>query len=316
MNVLSVTKENKMLYSGFIPEELSYMLFLDEMVCLGLIDDDTEGAVPAGLCIYSSDDNGVITMEWLFVDEPYRGNGYSQQLIDTVMETALMNGTDFIRAKLWTGGPVTDEQEDFCYDRGFLPAVPDKKDRIFYFDSLKMTLLKKYKSNKSVGSIISFSELPSAVTNAQRVLFFENINIPSDIDPMVSKAVIADGRIKSVLIVRRTGIAYYPSLLYTASSDDTDTEAMLISNALYEMQWQDGPDGFLCLCCTDYDPLAAIAGFFRGDAALASHGYELSSDFQFRDNSMAKQKAHREKEYYDSVDSISTEMVMTGVIYE
>ncbi len=315
MKVQAVSNENKPLYAGFLPAELSYMLFLDEMVCLVIMDSDEKDAAPAGLCIYSVDDSHTFTIEWMFVDEPYRGMGYSQQFIDTVIEAGLSKGIDFIRAKLWCAGPVTDELEDPFIDRGFLPAVLEKKDRIFSFSSLKPTLLAKSRNDKTY-DIKSFSRLPSDIAAAFNPTLSDTIGVRPDIDPDVSKAVIADGEVKAAIIVRRTGSIYYPALLVADPSLSPAPAGMLISHALYAMQNQAGSDGLLCLSCADYDPLSAIGGFFTEDNVLCSHGYELSSDFEIVDSSVARQRIQREKDYYDAVDSIPTKMVMTGVIYE
>lgn len=134
MKIQEITIKNLKYYQEFIPPELSFLFHIKDYAVLGLIDEEDGISVPAGIMVLSFRVPDAISMEWLYVAEEYRGQGYCSLFLDAVHDICLANDRNRIIGKVW--GSSTYDGADFLLDLGFVPAFPDYSDTVYFLSDL------------------------------------------------------------------------------------------------------------------------------------------------------------------------------------
>lgn len=143
MDLKIVSKENLKFYEEFVPPELAFLLYMDGYQVLGLIDNSEEKALAAGVCVLSFYIPDAVMMEWLFIDEEYRGHEYSSAFFEAARKIAAADGRYHVMAKLW--GKVYPDTVNFLYDLGFTPMTTEITDTVFQLANLiSLDALAKY----------------------------------------------------------------------------------------------------------------------------------------------------------------------------
>ena len=287
MEIYRIDPSNARYYQDLIPADFVSLLYREELVQFGIVDEKDGEGIPAGLMVVSTADPDAYTIEWLFISKEYQGNGLGDDFISFLMEMAKKDGKPYVLLRSYTiQGAEEPEYEEGAYpleswfrDRGFAEFSSDVSDRIYYFNAMKSDLvsegLKQYDAALSLKDV-SDKELENLYKYLEKKYGY---SFKASIDKDVSAAVIDGGKLKMAFIVRRFGDAFVPLEVYSPDNKwNGDTFKNLLLSTLKNCCEATKGEGYIHFCGAGRKMLSAIDGLFEESSAVESTLSRAPSD--------------------------------------
>ena len=100
MKTVLISEENRDRYAYLLPMQLAPLLYGELSVCIGLIKEEENGAVPLGLLILSEETEDSATIEWIGVAEEERNKGLGTTLMEKAFQFVQRNEKETLRARI------------------------------------------------------------------------------------------------------------------------------------------------------------------------------------------------------------------------
>ncbi|MCR5155424.1 MAG: GNAT family N-acetyltransferase [Butyrivibrio sp.] len=238
MKVVQVNKDDAVFFSGVAPKNMLGLLGLPNAAALGVV----ERSLGVGILIFTQQADETITIEWLYVDEEYRGFGFGASLMEKVFETAEFLKVKRVCARL-------PQEEDFealqlyFLEWGFgwrktLMGEWNVTARQLYespFARKVATIDQKYPDIKPFFEISNkaFVDAVGRATGEGHGMLYDVVSGRKYLDKDVSLVSMSKGRINGYFLVHRGENVIYPVALWS-EGDEPMTISHLLGSAIRE----------------------------------------------------------------------------------
>lgn len=211
ISYVTVNDSDDAVYENVARREDVLNIAVDGHYMIGAVLDDGESVGCIGFTVDQGlhDDSPYICIDWIYIDEEYRGNGYGVGLLDEVKKLSQKSGLNDLRVEI----PYPDIFDDLT---GFF----EKEDFSFiYTDSYDFrTTLGELNNTKYANAkipklpVVPLSKVPTLVYNegirklSKAQLGSDANKIPlakNEYDPDLSMAYIDNGELKGVYLVKQ-----------------------------------------------------------------------------------------------------------------
>ncbi len=323
MNIYRISKNNISHYLNLLPTDFHHLAYMEEFVPFGIVDEEEDKAIPAGIMIVSDSNPHVYSIEWLYIAEEYQGQGLGDQMLEFVMDMARKTKREVVQLKNYRfeeddGIDLPEGMypvENFFLDRGFSGYNYGGMDKIYYFENLLKDSV--YKEPPKCDDVISLGQLPSealkeiksAVAGKYKYSFDRSLDTES------SMVIAKDGKVSTGLLVRRYGDTFVPLEFFTSEGKwDKKKIYKLIVAFLRKVNNEVGDKAFLHVCCDLYSPLSSFDGFFEKGSAIKAvalrapyDAYERLIDNMRYEMSASKAAEKRLQEFPESAKIVEVE---------
>ena len=275
MKTVLISEENRDRYAYLLPLQLAPLLYGELSVCIGLIKEGENGAVPVGLLIMSEETEDSATVEWIKVAEEEQNKGYGTALMEKAFQFVQRNEKETLRARIRFLSGETEEDpegapiEGFFTEMGFAPEGEDETERIFYLTDQNPVMPK---GSSDPAAFTTLSALPPrAAERCLTLLDNEFVVDTKRLDPDAC-AVFCKGELPSAMITAEQFDMVF-SLRYIvfdrkAEPEEADIES-LIWRALYVIRQKVSAGGVIYIRGQHFDPVFLASKLFK-----STHGIE------------------------------------------
>ena len=328
MEIYRIEPKNASYYKDFLPLDFQDLLFREEFIKFSILDEQKDATYPAGLMIVSVSDNDSFTVEWLYIDESYRGCGLGDMFLSFLMDFAMKEKRSRIYLKNYRfeDGGINDDKtlsdtskypvEDWLYDRDFMKIDPPMVDKIYSYEFLNRDLVfKKQPECKDVKSFYDLSE-NAILPEIEKIVKKYGKAVAGSIDLKLSFAYCKDNNITSSLIVRRYGNIFVPLKVQCIGPHRDKKQVIeLILSFLRNSDEFEGDEKYLHLTCSPFDPLSGIDCLFEENEALYAEYLEAPSDAYERVLDSVKYDMRSEKSFNKRLEAIPDHVEISEIEY-
>ena len=194
MKLITITEEWKAYFSTLIPEELLCKLDQKERFAIGALEEEQGRQYSAGILLfrileskYDSFLFPTLAVEWIYVDEPYRGRGIADAMMEKLSSILDRSGITLVKCEV----PKEEQYDDLCayletWDFEFMVAESHRR-RVSLKDIKDLPVFNKEIGFGEVCTLNSFPKLKGKYTD--------------EIDPDISSVLQNDGKVEGVFFV-------------------------------------------------------------------------------------------------------------------
>jgi len=231
MEIVKVKREEIIYFSGLAPVEALGILTLPNAAAIGAV----EGKDAAGLLIFTRQGKESITIEWLYVDEKFRGMGAGSMLMEKIFDIA-----EKLRVKRVCARLNQDENFEACqlyliqWGFSWMQTLPGEWNltakELFSLPFARKVL----KMDADVPDILPLSEinkkdLAKAVKEAEKEgtsILYDVAGDYKSLDPNMSVVYSKGGKICGMFLIHRKGGILYPAALWAKDMDQAIISAL------------------------------------------------------------------------------------------
>lgn len=236
MKIVRVNADTAKFFAGVAPEEVLSLLSLPNASALGAVEDKEA----LGILVFTYQGKSSITIEWLYVDEEYRGIGAGSQLMEKVFEAAKAVKAENIYARL-----VEDEDFEamqlYMLNWGFnwretLPGEWNITAKELYTTPFGQKAISTNIDKDIVQPLSKISQkmLAEAVQKAKderRTILYDVIKNRKSLDAELSRVAVSKDKVVGMLLIHRSNHLLIPVLLW-AENDSKEIIANLIGASM------------------------------------------------------------------------------------
>lgn len=283
MKAVLISEENRDRYAYLLPMQLAPLLYGELSVCIGLIKEEENGAVPLGLLILSEETEDSATIEWIGVAEEERNKGLGTTLMEKAFQFVQRNEKETLRARIrflpreLEAEPEGASIEGFFTDLGFAPDYADETEQIFY-----LTEQNPVTPKGSVGAsdFTVLSELPPKVAEGCLARLDNEFIMDRKRLDQEASSVLSKGGLPCVMVTaEQYGEVYSLRCLvldHRYEPEDADIES-LIWRTLYVIRQKASSGEVIYIRGNRLDPIFLAAGLFRSRTGIESRLLSIPS---------------------------------------
>ncbi len=224
MKIVSISKEKASYFKAVAPQSVLGLLSFPGFGALGAIED--RGCV--GIIVFSKKSDDYLTIEWLYVDEEYRGEGFGALLIEKVFSVGKSLGAKYVRARI-PYDEVFEDMQLYLLEWGFnwVKTIPGE---------IEITVKNLYKTSFAKKAVVMREGIPSVQTLSGisnkdfaegikslkedgKPLLFDIEKNREYLDPDISTVSSVKGKINGMILFKREENIIYPVATWVKNSD-------------------------------------------------------------------------------------------------
>ncbi|MBE5826572.1 MAG: GNAT family N-acetyltransferase [Butyrivibrio sp.] len=286
MKIVQVNKDDAVFFSGVAPKNMLGLLGLPHAAALGVV----ERSLGVGILIFTQQAEESITIEWLYVDEEYRGFGFGASLMEKIFETA-----EFLKVKRVCARLPQDENFEalqlYFLQWGFgwrktLMGEWNVTARQLYespFARKVATIDQKYSDIKPFFEISNkaFSDAVERATGEGHGMLYDVVAGRKYLDKDVSLVSMSKGKINGYFLVHRGENVVYPVALWSEGNTPV-VISHLLGSAIKEGAKVLGADDVIRVTAGSDDTLEFIRQVMP--AKLEETAYMMQADADYLSN--------------------------------
>ncbi len=271
--IIQITDTTAEAYEHMVTPEQLYPLEEPGHYCLGAVEEKDGELTAVGILIFDvlEGTNGVdvdiaAVLNWLYVEEAYRGRGYGNALMEELYR--ILNGARIY--PLICDVPFPAEYNGLCAfleDWGLEFALVDKYEFRTTLGEVRRN--KHFEGKKPVGKVLSMADLNSQEWKQlkkeleKEPMHLEFVENPHFYDRELSCVYHSGGRIQAIFVARSyEGTILIPELLLGFTPNCSAQLYQLLLYALDKTEGKYGDDVEVLVCCQTAGSAALIDGLF------------------------------------------------------
>ncbi len=224
MEIVRVKNDELKYFAGVAPVDILGLMTLPNAAALGAVEKKDA----AGILIFTKQGRESLTIEWLYVDQDFRGRGAGAMLTEKVFEIAEKLKVKRVCARL-TQDEDFEARQLYLMEWGFswMKTLPGEWNitakELFNLPFAKKVLqMKEDIPDVKPISQITKKELNQAVINAEKKgasILYDVVNNGQFLDPSMSVISTKNGKINGMLLMHKRANVLYPAVLWAENND-------------------------------------------------------------------------------------------------
>ncbi len=224
MKIVSISKEKASYFKAVAPQYVLGLLNFPGYGALGAIEDRK----CVGIIVFSKNSDEYLTIEWLYADEEYRGEGVGAQLIEKVFSVGKRFGVKYVRARI-PDDEAFEDMQLYMLEWGFnwvktLPGEIEIAVKNLYktsFAKKAVVMRGKMPGVQSLSEVSNkdFAEGIKSLKKDGKPLLFDLEKNREYLDPDISTISVVNGKINGMLLFKREGNIIYSIATWVKNSD-------------------------------------------------------------------------------------------------
>ena len=238
MEIVRVKKEELKYFAGVAPVDVLGLMTLPNAAALGAVED--KDAV--GILVFTKQGKESITIEWLYVDEEYRGMGAGAMLTEKTFDIAERLKVKRVCARL-TQDDNFEAKQIYLMQWGFswMKTLPGEwnitaKELFNLPFSKKVLKMKEAVPDVKPMSEISKKDLAKAVIDAEKAganILYDVVNNGQYLDPDLSVVSTRNGKINGLFLMHKRANVIYPAVLWSKDNDPSIISRLFAGSLKY-----------------------------------------------------------------------------------
>lgn len=235
MELVRVKESQSKYFAAVAPREVLGLLSLPGCIAVGAVDD-IRGV---GIIVLSASGKKDLTIEWLYVDEDFRGKGYGGALMEKAFEIGKANSFEKINARLFKDDDFEALQLYLLqWEFGWTKTFPGEWNALISDVYTQPAVLKMIENKGNLSGIKPLSEVSNkelslgindAVQNGYNMTY-DCIKNRAFLDKEISVVSMAGDKVNGFFLLHRSGKVLCPVALW-AKGDDLALAGKLIGAA-------------------------------------------------------------------------------------
>ncbi len=224
MEIVRVKKEELKYFAGVAPVDVLGLMTLPNAAALGAVENNEA----AGILVFTKQGKESLTIEWLYVDEEYRGLGAGGMLTEKIFDIAERLKLKRVCARLAQDDNF-EAQQIYLMQWGFswMKTLPGEWNitakELFNLPFAKKVLeMKEDVPDVKPMSEVSKKDIAKAVTEAKKEgasILYDVINDDQYLDPNMSVVSTKNGKITGLFLMHKRANVLYPAVLWAKDND-------------------------------------------------------------------------------------------------
>ncbi|MBQ8946078.1 MAG: GNAT family N-acetyltransferase [Lachnospiraceae bacterium] len=232
MDIVRIKKEELKYFSGLAPVEALGIMTLPNAAAIGAVEKHDA----AGLLLFTKQGEESITIEWLYVDELFRGTGVGGMLMETIFDIARQLKVKRVCARL-IQDELFEAWQIYLMQWGFswrktLPGEWNITAEELLSVPLSTSSIKMKDELRHIRPLskVASGDLARAVKNAENEgesILYDVIGDGRYLDPELSVVYMKDEKITGMLLIHKSANIVYPAVFWAEGRDRSVMSALV-----------------------------------------------------------------------------------------